>query len=137
MKKFIKIFISLVMILTLTACGEKADNTTKGAKYTVDVETLDPNVYPEEYPLIAADDFKESFEDLKEASMNAEINGYQGIVDIFGVDGAYYENCDYEDGNSLYKYYGWYADDGTSVLITFKADGNDLEFFAWTGNGII
>lgn len=136
MKKTMVILVTLMMMFSLTACGNKAGKTPATPKYTVDVENLDPNVYPEEYPLIAADDFKASFEELKKANLDAEIDGYQDVADFFGVDGAYYKNCDYESGDELYKYYGWYADNGVSTLITFKANGDDLEYFAWTGNGI-
>ena len=105
-------------------------------KYTVDVEELDGFARPDEYPWIPAEEFKASFEKMKDLNMNAEIETYQDAVDIFGVDGAYYKNCDYDNGMEKYKYFSWYADDETSVLMTFKVNGEDLEFFAWTGAGI-
>jgi hypothetical protein len=73
---------------------------------------------------------------MKDLNMNAEIETYQDAVDIFGVEGAYYKNCDYDNGMEKYKYFSWYADDETSVLMTFKVNEEDLEFFAWTGAGI-
>lgn len=83
-----------------------------------------------------SEDFEAAFEVLKEANMNAELDGYQDIADIFGVDGAYYENCDLDYNNQLYKYYGWYADNGRSVLITFLVDGKNLKYYAYTESGI-
>lgn len=145
MKKLTLFLLTVVMGLSLVACGngnnksqvDGGSQITTGPVYTVDVSELDPNIYPDDYPLIASSDFETAFEKLKDANVKAEINSYQDVVNIFGVDGAYYENCDVESGDQLYKYYGWYADDGVSVLITFKADGTNLEYFAYTGNGII
>ena len=154
MKKVIIFLLVIVMVMSLAACGksEVAEETTtepastepasttptsSDAVYTVDVKELDPNVYPSDYPLIASADFEAAFEKLKEANNKAEINDYQDVADFFGVDGAYYENCDMDYSGELYKYYGWYADDGVSVIITFKAEDNNLEYFAWTGNGIM
>ena len=135
--------------MSLVACskGEGGNNggdstTTSGDApvspvYTVDVETLDPNVYPDDYPLIAIEDFEAAFEELAEGIYEGTLDGYSDIVDIFGVDGAYYENCDLVHNGQLYKYYGWYADSGVSVFVTFKSDGDNLKCYAYTGNGII
>lgn len=137
MKKFILLLITVILLVSVTACGgSSGEKKTTGPVYTVDVAQLDPNVHPADYPLIPAEDFVKSFEELKEANLMSDINNYKDVVNFFKVDGAYYENCDYKDGDSVYKYYGWYADDGVSVLITFLAKGDNLEYFAWTGNGI-
>ena len=152
MKKLTTLLLVAGMILSLVACGnnsgnnsnhsnsdnnEVADNVETSSGYTVDIQELDPFVYPADYPLIAFADFKAAFIILKEANMNGELKDYQDIVDIFGEEGAYYENCDLTYGEDLYKYYGWYADNEVSVLITFKVDGNDLTYFAYTENGVI
>lgn len=141
MKRFTIFLLVAVMIFSLTACGKSndtaADTSAKGPTYTVDVPELDPNISPDDYPLIPFDEFEAAFVNLKAANLNTELDGYQDIADIFGVDGAYYVNCDKEFGDGLYKYYGWYADNGVSVLITFKVNGEKLEYFAWTGNNII
>jgi hypothetical protein len=57
---------------------------------------LDPNVYPNDYPLIDSSDFDAAFETLKDGIYEGTLGGYQEVVNIFGVDGAYYENCDME-----------------------------------------
>jgi len=140
MKRFIIFFLILVMAFTLGACGNKRvdkEEASNNPIYTVDVEELDPNIYPDNYPLIAFSDFESAFEILKQANVKATLDTYQEVVDIFGVDGAYYEKCDYDQNGTRYKYYGWYADNGVSILITFKANGNKLEYFAYTSNGII
>lgn len=152
MKKKLILLLSVIMMLSFTSCGSSEDKDTSddknesenisesevvaGPVYTVDATELDPNIFPTDYPLIASSDFEKDFEVLKSANLNAEIKDYQDLVDIFGVDGAYYENCDLDHNGSLYKYYGWYADNSVSVMITFKSDGNDLVYFAWSGNGI-
>lgn len=148
MKRFTIFLMTAVMVLSLAACGTgsadsgTASNNEKGVEavtgpiYTVDVKELALDIYPDDYPLIASDAFETAFGNLKEANSKAELDDYQDVIDIFGVDGAYYENCDMEYGDELYRYYGWYADNGVSILITFKADGDHLEYYAWSGNGI-
>lgn len=140
--KVIVFLLVLPIAFTLVACGDSGTN--EGVKdspdtitYTVDVAELDPNVYPEDYPLIGFSDFESAFENLKEANVKGELETYQDIVNIFDADGAYYENCDKDYEGTMYKYYGWYADNGVSILITFKAKGDKLEYFAYTTNGII
>ncbi|HZK28608.1 MAG TPA: hypothetical protein VFD19_00145 [Clostridia bacterium] len=147
MKKLTVLLLAAIMVLTLVACGSGGNDldSTKSTGgdalvrpvYTVDVETLDPNVYPDDYPLIAIEDFEAAFEELAEGIYEGTLDGYQDVVDLFGVDGAYYENCDLEQNGQLYKYYGWYADSGVSVFVTFKSDGDNLKCYAYTGNGII
>lgn len=140
--KILMLLITLSFVIGLVACGksegDKEKKTTAKTEpvYKVSVEEIDPNIYPEDYPLIAFSDFETAFNKLKDANMNAEIKNYQDVADIMGVDGAYYENCDLKYGEDLYKYYGWYADNGANVLITFKSKGDKLEYFAYTSNGI-
>ena len=145
MKKIITLLISVIMVMSLVACGGdggegKVDGVEKeeksGPVYVVNTNELDPTVYPDDYPLIPISDFEAAFEKLKADNMSAEIESYQDVADIFKVDGAYYEKNDFESGEDLYKYYGWYADDGSNVLITFKADGDNLEYYAYTSNGV-
>lgn len=142
MKKIIAILLSLAMMLVIIACDNEKENTSEESlsnnqAYTVDVGELDPNIYPEAYPLITFSEFESDFEELKEANVSGKLDSYEDIVNIFGVDGAYYENCDNDYNGTLYKYYGWYADNGVSILITFKAEKDKLEYFAYTTNGII
>ena len=143
MKKITTFLLAGVIILTLAACGNVdggSNNAVEGAQaapiYTVDVTELDPNICPDDYPLIASGDFETAFGKLRDGIYEGTLDGYQDVVDIFGVDGAYYENCDMDYNGELYKYYGWYADNGVSVFVTFKADGNNLKCYAYTGNGI-
>ena len=146
MKKQIAILLGGIMVVTLVACsggesgGEVKKDTPKAeavvATYTVDAEEANGELYPENYPKIAAGEFKESFKVLEEKNMDASLEGYQDIVDIFGVDGAYYEKCDLDHNSQLYKYYGWYGDDGSNILITFLADGDNLEYYAYVANGL-
>ena len=138
MKKIIAIILTLLMILTFAACGGSGagNGSSSGAVYTVDIEELDPRIYPEDYPLMPSEDFEAALEVLKEANMNAELDGYQDIADIFGVDGAYYVNNDINSNERLFKYYGWYADNGRSLLISFVVDGKNLKYYAYTESGI-
>ena len=125
---------------SLAACstgdGGGGDAGSSTAGYTVEVSELDPSAYPADYPLIPSADFATAFENLKDANMDGSLSSYQDVADIFGVDGAYYVNNDFEADDIVYKYYAWYADAGESLLITFEADGNDLNYFAYAGNGI-
>lgn len=142
MKKIIVLSLILAMIFAFAGCKNedtagKADDAPDSIAYRVDVAELDPNIYPDDYPLINIDDFEKAFESFKEANTKGELATYQDIVNIFSVDGAYYENCDNDYNGTMYKYYGWYADNGVSILITFKAEGDQLEYYAYTTNGII
>lgn len=158
MKKFTMFLFAGMVAMTLVACGNGGSTTagaskdtaaaitteankTSGdtpveAKYTVDAATVDPEVYPDDYPRMAKADFEIAFNKLKAANMNSELAGYKDLVDIFGVDGAYYKNCDMDYNGQLYKYYGWYAETGENVIITFKAKDKDLEYAAYVSNGI-
>ena len=148
MKRFTIFLLTAVMILTLAACGNSGNGSgnlangnvvgeaAAGPVYKVDVKELDPDTYPADYPLIAFSDFESAFKKLSSGIYEGTLDSYQDVVDIFGVDGAYYENCDMDYSGELYKYYGWYADNGVSVLVTFKTDGNNLKCYAYTGNGI-
>jgi len=62
----------------------------------VDVMEWDPNVYPNEYSLIDSSDFEAAFKILREGIYEGTLCGYQDAFNIFGVDVAYYENCDME-----------------------------------------
>lgn len=135
MKRFLTILLTAVMIMSFVACGNTS-NVKAGPVYTVEAEEVNPYIYPDDYPLIPAADFEAAFEILKEANMNAELTGYKDIVDIFGIDGAYYINNDQVYEDQLYKYYGWYADNEVGLIITFKADGDKLEYYAYSSAGI-
>lgn len=140
MKKFIVFLLIVVMTFTLAACGNENGNkggekTSNVAVYTVDVEELDAVSYPDDYPLIASSKFKTDVEKVEQASMDGELGTYQDVVDIFGVDGVYFKNCDYDDDVAVYKYYAWYGDNGASILMTFKSKGDKLEYFAYTTGG--
>jgi len=148
-RKFAAFILLGGVVLTFAACseGRPVDNddtdttVTEDATfvpvYKVDVEELDPNVYPDDYPLIPIAKFEAAFQLLSDGIVEGRLDSYQDVYDIFGVDGAYYENCDKLYNDQLYKYYGWYADSGVSIFLTFKSDGESLEPFAYTGNGII
>lgn len=130
-KKFTVLLLILAMVFILAGCG----NTDGTPVYKVDVAELDPSVYPDDYPLIDSSDFESAVENLKQANIDGELDTYQDIVNIFGVDGAYYENCDREDEGITYKYYGWYSYNDVGVIITFKAKGSKLKYYAYTTSG--
>jgi len=137
-KRLTALFFASAVLLTLTACssGDASTATADSAGYTVEVEELDVTAFPEDYPLIAADDFAAAFEELKAANLSGDATSYQDVADMFGVDGAYYVNNDYDAGGVIFEYHGWYADNDTNVVVTFEVSGNDLDMYAYTGNGI-
>ena len=159
MKKFTMFLFAGMVTLSLVGCGNGGTttagdaNTTSGTNnttvasttvaavpagplYTVDAATVDPEIFPDNYPRMTTADFETAFKKLKEANMNATINGYEDLVNIFGIDGAYYKNCDMTYEGKLFKYYGWYAKTGENVVITFQANDNDLKYYAYVSNGI-
>lgn len=140
MKKISALLMAGALALTLAACagaGSGSDNSSGSvSSYTVETAELDPTIYPENYPLIPFNDFEASFNKMKAANLNGELKSYQDIAAVFGIDGAYYTKNDFKSGTDVYKYYGWYADNGASVLFTFKANGNKLDYFAYTSNGV-
>ncbi|NLW28292.1 MAG: hypothetical protein GXY98_00040 [Erysipelothrix sp.] len=139
MKKLLITILVAILTLSLIACGEKSEgkkNTSSGPKYafeSANCDNIDPYTYPEDYPLIAGDDFEASFKKMEDANMKGEIKTYQDVVAIYESEGVYFENCDKESNGVQYKYYGWFSDSNGFVLITFKADKDNLEYFAYTG----
>lgn len=137
MKKFTVLLVLIAMVMTFTACGNKEEGATKKeATYTVDSKEVDPNIYPDNYPLLTIEKFEEAFNKFKAANLNAEIKNYKDVVDFFGVDGAYYKDADGKFGEEIFKYYGWYGEDNVSMIVTFKANGKNLEFYAYNSNGV-
>lgn len=146
MKRIAAYVLAGAMVLVIAACGtdnsaveaagNTAPDTAAGPAFTVDVAELDANAVPENYPLIAAGEFDTAFAQLKAANLASELHDYQDVADLFGVDGAYYQNNDYDAGGQVFKYYGWFADNGVSVIITFKAVDGGLNYYAYSGNGI-
>src|SRR5690606_8103569 len=123
MKRLTGLLLTGALAFTLAACstGSKSgsdndsvsagENPTGSSAYTVDVAELDAKSYPDDYPLIDSGDFDAAFADLKAANLSGELKDYQDVADIFGVDGAYYVNNDYDTGGGeVFKYYGWYAE---------------------------
>jgi hypothetical protein len=121
------------LILTLGACASGTNGVGSSVSpYVVEVAELDPTVFPADYPQISSSDFDAASDKLMSANSSSEVKTYQDVVDIFGVDGAYYQSNDFDDNGTTYKYYGWYGDGGENLLVTFKADGNKLDFYAYT-----
>ncbi|GHD78302.1 hypothetical protein CLV85_1257 [Salinibacterium amurskyense] len=138
MKSLTALFLASALLLTVTACSSSAASTSEAESsgYTVEVEELDVTAFPEDYPLIPADDFAAAFEELKAANLSGDATSYQDVADMFGVDGAYYVNNDYDAGGVIFEYHGWYADNDTNVVVTFEVSGDNLDMYAYTGNGI-
>jgi len=119
-----------------SSAGEPDNVGGDTAAYIVEVAELDASVHPDDYPLIVASDFEAGFEMLKAAILCSEPMNYQDIAELSGVDGAYYQNNDFDAGGEIFKYYGWYSNDDRSVLITFKTEGDTLKYHAYTARGI-
>ena len=135
MNKIKAILLAGALVLTLGACGTgggAGGDSGSASEYTVEVAELDASVHPDNYPLIASADFEAAFEEMMKLNSAGDIKSYQDVVDIFGVDGAYYANNDYDDNGTIYKYYGWYGEASEALLVTFTADGNKLEFFSYS-----
>ena len=137
-KRITALFFASALVLTLAACssGDASSSAEEPTVYTVEVDELDVTAVPEDYPLIPADEFAAAFEELKAANLSGDATSYQDVADMFGVDGAYYVNNDYDAGGVIFEYHGWYADNDTNVVVTFEVNGDDLEMYAYTGNGI-
>lgn len=89
MKKTIAILVAAFMIFTLVACGGGAGGgegaSSSGAVYTVDVEELDPTVYPDDYPLIPSGDFEAALNVMRDANMAGELKIIKTLL-IFSLE---------------------------------------------------
>ena len=139
--------LAVAFALCLTACGGGGGDegsgddggavSFNGDKYVDEGSdfVLTTDKLPEGYACIPADQFKEGFKNLVNADTSAT---YADIAQAFGDDGIKMNGIVY-DG---YAYYAWYSDDDylsdtkTNVLVTFKDDGGDLTYYAYSANGI-
>ena len=137
--------LAVAFTLSLAACGGGSDDggddgsavsfngdkyVDEGSDFVITTDNL-----PEGYACIPADQFKEGFKYLVNADTSAT---YADVAAAFGDDGIKMNGIVY-DG---YAYYAWYSDEDylsdtkTNVLVTFKDDGGDLTYYAYSANGI-
>ena len=151
-KRISLIALILCAMMLFAACGggkgsdggqKETEEQTEAAEFTGDKYVNDGSEYaiktadlPDGYPLIPIDRFKEGFKALNDD--DADDMTYADVAKAFGDDGIRMDGIKY-DG---YAYYGWYSDldysDGVNihVLVTFKADSDDLTYYAYTSEGI-
>ena len=107
--------------------GDKYVNT--GKDFTIKTSDL-----PADYKLIAHDKFTEGFK----AIVDGTATSYADIAAAFGDDGIRMDGIVYEG----YSYYAWYSDKDatpdckTNVLVTFKIEGDNLVYYAYSSVGI-
>ncbi|MBQ9828345.1 MAG: hypothetical protein IJM62_06660 [Lachnospiraceae bacterium] len=153
-KRFSTIALVLCVSMLLAACGggssddgggqsDTSKQTEAAAEYTGDKYTDNGSEFaiktadlPEGYTPIPFDQFKEGFKALRDDD-DAEMT-YADVAKAFGDDGIRMDGIKYEG----YAYYGWYSDqeyvDGvnTHILVTFKDNGGELTYYAYSAEGI-
>ena len=153
-KRLSLIALILCAMMLFAACGggkgsdggqeDTEKSTEAAAEFTGDKYVNDGSEYaiktadlPDGYPLIPIDRFKEGFKALSVGTLEEDAT-YADVAKAFGDDGIRMDGIKYEG----YAYYGWYSDmdysDGVNihVLVTFKADGDKLTYYAYTSEGI-
>ena len=147
------------MILTFAACGgsdskeTKKDSASEGTTAApAGAFTGDTYVYsggdfaiktpdlPADYPLIPIDTFTEVFNTKfgTGAGYFDTKTTYAEVAAAFGDEGILMDGIEYEG----YTYYSWVSDEDindelkVSILVTFKNNGGELTYYAYTANGI-
>lgn len=133
-----------MLTLTLGACSGggtgdagSTDAGTGTSAFVAEADSLDATNVPSGYPAIPTADFGAAFEELKDANMAGAIETYQDVANIFVVDGAHFVNQDFEDGDTVFKYFGWFSDADEAVFVTFMVDGNELQYYGYVSDGIM
>lgn len=158
-KKISALCIVTALAVSMTACGGSSDSTTaasgadpaateapateaapsgsySGDKYVntgkdFTIKTAD---LPADYKTVPHDKFVQGFK----AIVDGSATNYNDIAAAFGDDGIRMDGIVYEG----YSYYAWYsdkdagADNKINVLVTFKNDGNNKVYYAYSSVGI-
>ena len=155
-KRMLAACLMLLMVICLAACGSEnkdagttestgTENTTAateapaGDKYVNEGESFAIKTadLPEGYPLIPEEQFKAAFKGFTDGTITTA-STYEDIAKAFGNEGIAMKGIHY-DG---YAYYGWYcekdylSDTKTYVLVTFKVNGDTLNYYAYSSLGI-
>ena len=159
MKRLMALLLMTAMILTLAACGGSDSKETTKASGT-EAETAAPAGaftgdqfvnnggdfaiktpdLPADYPLVPIDTFTEVFNTKfgTGAGVFDTKTTYAEVAEAFGVEGIRMDGIEYEGCT----YYSWVSDKDinddlkVSILVTFKNNGGELTYFAYTANGI-
>ena len=130
MKKLMALLLSLVMILALTACGDKAGDdksgggTSSGNPYNLDYtsEDLQPmtDERASEEKLIEAKDYY--LDGLQSKPDEFSKMTYKDIAEYIGVDASEYQHFESWQQDR----YTWYVEgsDGPCLLVAFDGSGN-------------
>ena len=119
--------------------GETTTDAAPGEKYTDEgtsfaIHTPD---LPESYPLIPHEQFVAGFTALTDGTITTS-STYHDVASAFGDDGIRMDGIK----NDGYAYYSWYSDQDYTgdtkvhVLVTFKADGDQMTYYAYSSEGI-
>ena len=112
------------------AAGEKY--TDEGTNFAIHTPDL-----PENYPLIPHEQFVAGFKALTDGTITTS-SSYSDVASAFGDDGIRMDGIK----NDGYAYYSWYSDQDYTgetkvhVLVTFKVDGDQMTYYAYSSEGI-
>ena len=96
---------------------------------------LETSQMPDGYEFVPNDKFEAAFKAL----VDGTVSSYAEVAEAFGDDGIRMDGNDYPG----YTYYCWYSDKDyvgdmkISVYVTFKGEGNNLKYYAYSSNGIL
>lgn len=132
MKKIAALSLALLLILSLTACGEKTAPTESDTPVSNSSEPAGSDSTPDSQPkstVCTPEAYDEAIDALT-VTTGAPKRTYADVVALFGgVEGTVNTDMEYEG----YSYYNW--TDGTrTALITFKNSGGEETYFAITGD---
>ena len=137
----------IVAAVCLAGCSDGGSDSAEpassgsaftGDKYVSDADgLLTVDEMPDGYEFVPNDKFEKAYLAL----VDGEVSSYAEVAEAFGDDGIRMDGNTYGDG--AYTFYSWYSDKDyvgdskVSVFVTFKNDGDNLKFYAWSSNGIL
>lgn len=133
------IFIIVLLLCFLTACGESDTEWNQKTGETVNLTVL-----PEGVELVPFEKFKEGFAFVSNTNWESPPATLEEVQKAFGTNGVYYKNSDITEAGNTYKTYVWFSDEDwldskVAVAVNFKVDNEtgELTYYSYASQGIV
>lgn len=145
MKKIGIVMISMMLMFSVTACGDPADGDGTDMQWDpkVSEETVNLAELPEDCELVPFEQFKEGFSFVSGTNWEEPPATLEEVEQAFGTAGRYYAGSDVTEDGVTYKTYAWFSDadwldSKVSVAVSFKVDEetDKLVYYSYVSQGI-